>query len=263
MADMTDDHSELENQSQSDILSDGSLSPTNKPEQSTLAASSSDVSEPQGMPVGDSQDTASENSDPIDPILDLLEFSEDVMCPDVSNILTRQLQGNNPTPVLLELARFFRAQACLLREQAKILDELAIRDTMPGQDEDLDDCLYRGRVTHLVKLSHDAMMATHDRIDALEDSVYPWSETCGKVEGKKLCKKRTRPVNRYTAFLHMNLKSCGAEGGSRQAIFKSLAAQWKTLDETEKSKYDEFAVAINREKAARKQSSKRAKLDEG
>jgi hypothetical protein len=61
----------------------------------------------------------------------------------------------------------------------------------------------------------------------------------------------------------MNLKSCGAEGGSRQAIFKSLAAQWKTLDETEKSKYDEFAVAINREKAARKQSSKRAKLDEG
>lgn len=184
MADMTNDNSELENQSQSDLLSDGSLSPTHKPEQSILAASSSDVSEPQGVPVGDSQETASENSDPIDPILELLEFSEDVMCPDVSNILTRQLQGNNPTPVLLELARFFRAQACLLREQAKILDELAIRDTMPGQDEDLDECLYRARVTHFVKLSHDAMVATHDRIDALEDSVYPWSESwCVIMDG--------------------------------------------------------------------------------
>jgi hypothetical protein len=69
------------------------------------------------------------------------------------------------------------------------------------------------------------------------------------------------PVNRYTAFLHMNLKSCGTASGSRQAIFKSLAARWKTLDETEKSKYDEFAVALNREKEERKQSRKRAKLD--
>ena len=177
MADMTDANPELEKQSQSDHLPAASLSPTNKHEQSILASSSSDVSEPEAVPVRDSEETEAQSSDPIDPILDLLEFSEDAMCPDMSSILTRQLQGNNPTPVLLELARFFRAQACLLREQAKILDQLAIRDTMQGQDEDLDECLYRGRVTHFVKLSHDAMVAAHDRIDALEDSLYPWSET--------------------------------------------------------------------------------------
>ena len=184
MADLTDTNPELNMQSQSDLHSDGSLSPTNEPERTNLAASSSDVSELHDVSVRDSQETESQSSDAIDPILELLEFSEDAMCPDVSNILTRQLQGNNPTPVLLELARFFRAQACLLREQAKILDELAIRDTMAGPDEDLDECLYRGRVTHLVKLSHDAMVEAHDRIDALEDSVYPWSETwCVSKDG--------------------------------------------------------------------------------
>ena len=80
------------------------------------------------------------------------------------------------------------------------------------------------------------------------------------MKGKKLCEKRTRPVNGYTAFLHMSLTSCDATSGSRQEIFKSLAARWKGLDESAKARYDEYAVDINREKEDRRQASKRAKL---
>lgn len=179
MADKTDITPEQQVELQGDLLSDGSLSSTGSSQPTKVAALPDNVPGPQAEVMGGhSEDTESQRSSPVDPILELLEFSEDIMCPDVSNILIGQLEGNhNPTPVLLELARFFRAQACLLREQAKILDELAISDTIEGPDTDIDEGLYRNRVAHFVKLSCGAMVAAHDHIDALEDSVYPWNET--------------------------------------------------------------------------------------
>jgi hypothetical protein len=178
MADTADINPEQQKESNSDLLTVGSLSSTGTSEPIRMAASPVNVPKPHAEDAGHSPETESQSSNPEDPILELLEFSEDTMCPDVSNIVIGQLQGNhNPTPVLLELARFFRAQACLLRDQAKILDELAIRDTIEGPDTDLDECLHRDRVTHFVKRSHGAMVAANDDIDALEDSVYPWSDT--------------------------------------------------------------------------------------
>ena len=93
----------------------------------------------------------------------------------MSASLIQQLQGDTPTPCLLQLARFFRAQSDLLRKQAKVLDELATQEESKVS-EDVDDMLHRTRVTCRVKRAHALMLESHDKIDSIEDSVYPWAE---------------------------------------------------------------------------------------
>ena len=92
----------------------------------------------------------------------------------MSEPLIAQLQGDNPTPCLLELARFFRAKAFLLRQQAKFLDELAIADEIEGPDVDLQEKLYLNHATYYAKKAHPLMVDALNRMDAIEDSLFPW-----------------------------------------------------------------------------------------
>jgi hypothetical protein len=124
----------------------------------------------------DHEESNGNPSDSNEPTWELVNSSDGSMCPDMSEPVIAQLQGDNPTPCLLELARFFRAKAVLLRQQAKFLDELAITDDIEGPDVDMQEKLYLNHVTYYAKKAHPLMDDALNRMDAIEDSLFPWVE---------------------------------------------------------------------------------------
>jgi hypothetical protein len=136
-------------------------SPSNTPESQTAPER-----------ISHHQHRESENADLIDPILELL----------------------------INLARFFRAQATLLREQAKILDESIIQHEIPGPDMDLDERLFHKRILHSVQCTLSSMLTAHDRIDALEDSLLPWQDTMYVLCAIELTAERSIPDRFLSTF---------------------------------------------------------------
>lgn len=162
------------------------------PETSTSGQrSGSEVSEADEVePEGTSTTEHLDNDGSIDQLLDshkpsseLFNSSDDSTYIDMSASMIAQLQGgNNPSPCLLELARFFRAQAVLLRQQAKFLEKLAIPDEIEGPDVDIQEKLYLNHIIYYTKKTCPLLDEAVNKMDVIEDSLFPW------VEARYVCK---------------------------------------------------------------------------
>ncbi len=156
------------------------------PETSTsVQRSGSELSEADDVePEGTSTTEHLDNDGSIDQLLDsnkpsseLFNSSDDSTDIDMSASMIAQLQGNNnPSPCLLELARFFRAQAVLLRQQAKFLEKLAIPDEIEGPDVDIQDKLYLNHIIYYTKKTCPLLDEAVNKMDVIEDSLFPWVE---------------------------------------------------------------------------------------
>lgn len=108
---------------------------------------------------------------------ELSNSSDDSTRADMSTSVIAQLQGdNNPAPCLLELARFFRSQAVLLRQQARFLEKLVIADEIKGPDVDIQEKLYLNHVIYYTKKAHPLVVEALNKMDVIEDSLFPWVE---------------------------------------------------------------------------------------
>jgi hypothetical protein len=121
------------------------------------------------------------NDDGID-VIDLLEAASGSTMDFLTNhnfstTVREQLQGKNPTPCLLELASFFRAQSALLIRQAIALEEIAsYEEGASNAMETIDDVMHRSNVSSLVGKVHEKQENTVDRLDAIEDCLVPLKE---------------------------------------------------------------------------------------
>jgi len=173
-----------------------------------------------------------------------------------STVLHERLQSCNPTPSLLQLAGFFRAQSALLVRQAKALEELAsLQEVVTEGLEDTSDVLFRGNISHWAGKAYSLMEESHDKLDSIEEVLVPMYNISkrNKLIKEPTAKKGTTMYNLFFKDYYSSISVPPTVFPAAEVhLYRMREVQilWKALDEEDKQVYKDRLNEMKKEDAA-------------